>query len=87
MECGPWDSPEIGEWFDQEQLARLGPLEGNNKCRNPDDEAQPWCLLGFGDYDVCDIPQCQVGAVQQDPPPPGGPAGGAPCRASAAQAL
>ena len=58
--CTKWDSPEIGEWFTEEQLAKLGSLEGNNMCRNPDDEAEPWCLVGdgLGDYDICDIPHC-----------------------------
>ena len=56
-QCTKWDSPEVGEWFTEEQLAKLGPLEGNNKCRNPDDESEPWCLVGegLGDYDICDV--------------------------------
>ena len=57
-----WDSPEVGEWFTEDQLAKLGPLEGNNKCRNPDDESEPWCLVGegLGDYDICDVPKCHA---------------------------
>ena len=43
-------------------MAKLGPLEGNNKCRNPDDESEPWCLVGegLGDYDICDVPKCHA---------------------------
>ena len=59
-----WDSPEVGEWFTEEQLAKLGPLEGNNKCRNPDDESEPWCLIGglgdLGEYELCDVPKCNA---------------------------
>ena len=65
-QCTKWDSPEIGEWFTEEQLAKLGPLEGNNMCRNPDDESEPWCLVGegLGDYDICDVPKCHAEVIQ-----------------------
>ena len=56
---GEVQSLAIREWFDEEQLRKLGPLEGNNKCRNPDGEAEPWCLVAQGDYDTCDIPKCR----------------------------
>ena len=40
-------------------IFRLGGLNNNNnKCRNPDDEDGPWCLIGNGEYEFCDIPQC-----------------------------
>ena len=61
-QCTKWDSPEVGEWFTEEQLAKLGPLEGNNKCRNPDDESELWCFIGEGleDYEICDVPKCNA---------------------------
>ena len=34
-ECVPWDSPELSFVLDEENIANLGPLEGNNFCRNP----------------------------------------------------
>ena len=62
-QCQKWDSPEVGLWFDKEQISKLGPIEGNNKCRNPDGEAAPWCLTGNGEYENCDIPSCQKRGV------------------------
>ena len=56
--CKPWQSPEIGFWFDQEQIQKLGPLENNNYCRNPDDAQAPWCLIKEGEYEDCDILPC-----------------------------
>jgi len=66
-ECQKWDSPEVGLWFDNEQISKLGPLEGNNKCRNPDGESAPWCLTGNGEYENCDIPSCQKEAITIGP--------------------
>lgn len=46
--CLAWDSPEIGFWFDAEQIRALGPLTKENRyCRNPDEAEAPWCLVGM----------------------------------------
>lgn len=66
-ECMKWDSPEVGLWFDRDQISKLGPLEGNNRCRNPDGESAPWCLTGNGEYENCDIPSCQKQAFALEP--------------------
>ena len=42
--CLPWKSPQLGFWFDEDQIENLGPLENNNFCRNPDEAPEPWCL-------------------------------------------
>ena len=45
--CLAWDTPEIGFWFDSEQILGLGPLTKDNRyCRNPDEAEAPWCLVG-----------------------------------------
>ena len=46
--CLAWDTPEIGFWFDSEQIRSLGPLTKDNRyCRNPDEAEAPWCLVGI----------------------------------------
>jgi hypothetical protein len=46
--CLAWDTPEIGFWFDSEQIRGLGPLTKDNRyCRNPDEAEAPWCLVGI----------------------------------------
>ena len=45
--CLAWDTPEIGFWFDSDQIRHLGPLTKENRfCRNPDEAEAPWCLVG-----------------------------------------
>ena len=56
--CRTWNSPEIGFWFSDEEISRLGPLQGNRYCRNPDGAATPWCLVEDEEYEYCDIPKC-----------------------------
>ena len=55
--CVDWESPQLGFWFDQDQIRNLGPLENNTFCRNPDDAAEPWCLIEvyhiYAMYCVC----------------------------------
>ncbi len=34
-ECVPWDSPALSFVLDEDKRPRLGPLKGNNFCRNP----------------------------------------------------
>lgn len=43
----------------------MGGVKNNNKCRNPDGEDSPWCLVGNGEYEMCDIPMCRQ-AEEQD---------------------
>ena len=57
--CKPWQSPEIGFWFDEEQIQKLGPLANNKYCRNPDENPTPWCLIKDGEYEECDILPCE----------------------------
>lgn len=56
--CQPWDSPHLGFVLDPENIHKLGNLEGNNFCRNPDGDSSPWCIAPNGEFDYCDIPQC-----------------------------
>ncbi len=44
---------------DADAVAKLGPLEGNNFCRNPDGDSAPWCIAPNGEFDYCDIPECE----------------------------
>ena len=60
--CKNWNSPQIGFWFDSEEIKKLGPLDNNNFCRNPDGAPAPWCLIKNGEYEDCDIPKCEQGA-------------------------
>ena len=60
--CEPWDSPQAQGLFDPQQL--LGGAQNNNKCRNPDSESAPWCLMVTGEYDLCDIPTCVPRSVE-----------------------
>ena len=43
---------------------RLGGVQNNNKCRNPDSDTAPWCLTGPGEYELCDIPTCLPRSVE-----------------------
>ena len=61
--CKSWQSPEIGFWFDQAEIQKLGPLQNNNFCRNPDEAEVPWCLIKEGQYEDCDIPKCETGPI------------------------
>jgi hypothetical protein len=71
--CLSWDTPEIGFWFDADQIRHLGPLTKENRfCRNPDESEAPWCLIGMGFikffglipshqlFYLCFCPSCEV---------------------------
>lgn len=47
-------------------MIRLGDLDGNNKCRNPDGESSPWCFTGENEYDLCDIPSCELKTLEEN---------------------
>ncbi|XP_059099342.1 uncharacterized protein LOC131893363 [Tigriopus californicus] len=57
--CMPWDSPQLSFVLDPHLIPNLGPLNGNNFCRNPDGDSAPWCIAPNGEFDYCDIPQCK----------------------------
>ena len=57
--CVPWDTPELSFVLDDDKIPNLGPLEGNNFCRNPDGDSSPWCIAPNGEFDYCDIPSCE----------------------------
>ena len=46
-------------------LCRLGGVQNNNKCRNPDSDTAPWCLTGAGEYELCDIPACVPRSLEE----------------------
>ena len=35
-----------------------------NHCRNPDGDSTPWCIVEGGEYDYCDVPECDVSVCQ-----------------------
>lgn len=59
--CMPWDSPQLSFVLDPQLIPNLGPLNGNNFCRNPDGDSAPWCIAPNGEFDYCDIPRCKDG--------------------------
>ena len=58
--CEPWDSPPLSFILDEDKIPNLGPLEGNNFCRNPDGDTAPWCIAPNGEFDYCDIPRSDL---------------------------
>ena len=54
----PQISAKLKLFSDEDKIANLGPLEGNNFCRNPDGDTAPWCIAPNGEFDYCDIPKC-----------------------------
>ncbi|CAB4062623.1 SVH1 [Lepeophtheirus salmonis] len=60
--CLPWKSPFLTTILDKENINKLGPLQDNNFCRNPDGDIGPWCIAPNGEFDYCDIPTCPENA-------------------------
>ena len=58
FQCLQWNSEAVlmnGALF-SEQTAW-----DHNRCRNPDGDRAPWCMVSPTRFDLCDIPVCQQG--------------------------
>jgi hypothetical protein len=56
-ECLPWDSPHLDFVLDRPTIDAL--KASGNRCRNPDNDTAPWCVVASGEFDYCDIDNCE----------------------------
>ena len=61
--CVPWKNHFVSNILSQEELETLKLDEHDdafNHCRNPDGDSIPWCIVENGEFDYCDIPECDA---------------------------
>ncbi|KAM8972432.1 tissue-type plasminogen activator [Pelodytes ibericus] len=71
--CLRWDSPLLREkvytaWHGNARNLGLG---SHNYCRNPDNDARPWCHVARGtgtEWEFCDVPRCTSCGTRRPPP-------------------
>ena len=59
--CLPWKNPYLTTVLSPEEVAKLKLDEQDddfNHCRNPDGDSVPWCIVEGGEFDICDVPEC-----------------------------
>ncbi|XP_075457642.1 tissue-type plasminogen activator isoform X2 [Ascaphus truei] len=72
VRCLRWDSPLLQSkvytsW--RSSARRLG-LGSHNYCRNPDNDARPWCHIARGTetaWELCDVPRCSSCGTRRPP--------------------
>ena len=62
VRCLPWkNNPFLKTVLSQEEIDNLH-LDAHgddfNHCRNPDGDNLPWCIVEGGEFDICDVPEC-----------------------------
>ena len=61
--CLPWkNNPFLNNILSPEEIENLD-LDTHddnfNHCRNPDGDDVPWCIVTGGEFDICDVPECE----------------------------
>ena len=62
VRCLPWkNNPYLSNVLGPEEIEKLN-LDTKdsdfNHCRNPDGDDLPWCIVEGGEFDICDVPEC-----------------------------
>ena len=61
VRCLPWKNHFLNSVLSPEEInkLRLDDYDDEfNHCRNPDGDTVPWCMVEGGEFDFCDVPEC-----------------------------